>query len=743
MYEIKQISGLQNMGSNMSYIVALQGYDDEVHRFCKEQYQKAVSNGCIIQEKLQNPDGNQIGYFTETIGSEFRLDKMFLQSQLRKWLTRLQLGQVTLLSDAMFHVLQKLQRMGKNESVLKNAYVKFMCWLYYRFSSVLQRLGTGPFIVLYEGQLSNYEYYMLVTLAYCGGQIVILDYGKMTQNYADFEPAFIQKANVPFPDTMRIKAYKSEFLTEQRMQQMLGRKSSLKPCVNAWLPDVNVDHVCDIHRVEDTMTLCSMFYRMDGVENRNEYQNQLFERYETVKATRPVVILESDIPVPLPQDMSFIKRQTVTTKLDILQTVVSSMNCLNADMNQYAKWWLQDVIQTSQEAVARLNTKILLYLVYLYKYSDLILHHGCIFGLEKTCFKESTWDVLRMLSEFGVDVIVYNPSKLTDTYQPDTLLVQTFDETILLDAFPKEKSQAVLSTTAYHAERDLDQMLYQDTGMYRERQYKRADAVVLRTMYEEIEVLWNEPVNLRTGFEIKDNSVVVPVLYAKVMGVKNGNRKLYMKSIEKLVTGNENCYLMKEHMPFRSLSEEQSSGMSYGRLVQYHYNDNWKRDQSDVTVNIASILSNRKVDVTKVKACPYFKYNYLQDDTIAFMCEKLDALLWSGIFAGVGKDGTENVLFEMFLTLPKEIVNLIQKFDFTKVNPKLVYVNGSEQVMTLKDSMCVQYLSMLGFDVVLFIPTGYNVVDTHVTKQLYVEHQLGEYLYDLSMNVKRKKGFFG
>ncbi len=66
-----------------------------------------------------------------------------------------------------------------------------------------------------------------------------------------------------------------------------------------------------------------------------------------------------------------------------------------------------------------------------------------------------------------------------------------------------------------------------------------------------------------------------------------------------------------------------------------------------------------------------------------------------------------------------------------------------EQVMSLEDSMFVQYLSMLGFDVVMFIPTGYNIVDGHFRKRMYTEHQLGEYVYDMRVSVKRKRGLFG
>ena len=54
------------------------------------------------------------------------------------------------------------------------------------------------------------------------------------------------------------------------------------------------------------------------------------------------------------------------------------------------------------------------------------------------------------------------------------------------------RSSARMGTAAYHAERELDTLMYQDSGLYRNQQYQRADIINLQTMYEEIRLLWNE-----------------------------------------------------------------------------------------------------------------------------------------------------------------------------------------------------------------------------------------------------------
>ena len=37
--------------------------------------------------------------------------------------------------------LDSMRRSGKTENMLKNAYIKFMCWLYYKFERIVNQLG--------------------------------------------------------------------------------------------------------------------------------------------------------------------------------------------------------------------------------------------------------------------------------------------------------------------------------------------------------------------------------------------------------------------------------------------------------------------------------------------------------------------------------------------------------------------------------------------------------------------------
>ena len=53
--------------------------------------------------------------------------------------------------------------------------------------------------------------------------------------------------------------------------------------------------------------------------------------------------------------------------------------------------------------------------------------------------------------------------------------------------------------------------------------------------------------------------------------------------------------------------------------------------------------------------------------------------------------------------------------------------------MSAEDSIYTAFLNLLGFDVLFFVPTGYNI-ENHFNKRLMEEHQIGDYIYDLQLS---------
>ena len=123
----------------------------------------------------------------------------------------------------------------------------------------------------------------------------------------------------------------------------------------------------------------------------------------------------------------------------------------------------------------------------------------------------------------------------------------------------------------------------------------------------------------------------------------------------------------------------------------------------------------------------------IREEIQEVMLEKLQMILDEKYIRGIGENGTEYTVIATVLNLPKDILRMIQKFDFTKKNPKLIYVNAPEQIISLEDTILVTFLNLIGFDILFFIPTGYQSVEKYLNQNVMEEHQIGEYVYDLQV----------
>lgn len=82
---------------------------------------------------------------------------------------------------------------------------------------------------------------------------------------------------------------------------------------------------------------------------------------------------------------------------------------------------------------------------------------------------------------------------------------------------------------------------------------------------------------------------------------------------------------------------------------------------------------------------------------------------------GIGENGMEYTVIAQVLNLPKDIVRLIQKFDLTWKNPKLIYINTSETVISLEDSILTVFLHLMGFDIVFLCRRDIRVLKNILT----------------------------
>jgi hypothetical protein len=238
-------------------------------------------------------------------------------------------------------------------------------------------------------------------------------------------------------------------------------------------------------------------------------------------------------------------------------------------------------------------------------------------------------------------------------------------------------------------------------------QYGKANSVILKTMYEEIAILWKEELKYRPNFSTEHDRVKMPVIFAKVSGVKDGDIPKYWNSVRELMT--EDTLVIRK-VPYISYSTPNS-----------------------IKPYVTSFFKNGKLLKDKIKENANYQYGVLREEMQDHILDKLQLLIDQKTIKGTGENGTEYTIISTALNMSKEIVRVIQKFDFTKTNPKLLYINTGENIISIEDSILTAFLNLIGFDVVFFVPTGYQSVEKYFNNKLIEEHQMGNYVYDMNV----------
>ena len=703
------------------------GYSGEVAAFLTQYDQAARTNGVVIEGRIPNPDPKQLDYLAEMMGSDFQLDAGFLTQKLTRWLPRLTGAQREAVVTAMTATLQDLQAHGKNENMLRNAYIKYMCWLYYKFERILGRLGGDELPkILYDGTVSSYELQLLVILARAGADIVLLeragDAGYLrcdpTSQYARLYQA---PGLTPFPADFSLRQLREQGRQQAERQKLYGAPAGIAPCTNAWMktPDGKEILTAVRARGDDPKLFYNAFVVQYGVEDKLLFPSDMVAFYQQLKREGRKVCLENGrLPPPTPEEIAAVRRRNHQTAEQLAADLAANLQYPNNQQLQtLMRQAFLDVVLEEDKAVGgnlnRLLNKAVYLVAWMKRYQkDLFQNWQApevgVFLLFGACSGDSEALFLRLLAKLPVDVLVLLPDLNAPCVLKDPALLDLHKEHSLpMTDFPVEPSQMRVRTAAYQAEREMDSILYQNTGLYRAKQHQKAEAVTLQTMYEEIGLLWDQELKYRPGFAAEGDTVTVPVLLEKICGIKDGPILPYWLEIKKLVTP-ETTLVTK--LPWQT-------GLEANPMKPY----------------ATQFLRQGRLQREKIKQHKDYPYGILRPEIQDYLLDKLQVLLDEKLIAGTYQNGTEYTIVSTILGLPKDLLRRIQNFDFTKKNPKLIIISTTEETLSLEDSILVAFLNLVGFDILFFVPTGYQSIEKYFQKPFANEHQLGPYRYDLQV----------
>lgn len=709
------------------YFYRINGYNRQIHEFIQRYYETARLSGVIIEGKLQNPDTNNLAYYNEIMGNDFQMSMGFMMSSLKKWLPRMNDSQRENVAGSIYDTLMGLKRAGKNDNMLKNAYIKFMCWLYYKFERIVNHLGDEKLPkILYEGTISTYELLLMNVLAIAGCDIVLLQY-QGDAAYQKIDPDSTKSIDLKlpgmntFPPSFSLKQIRADIQETQNSERLYGPKPQFSNCTNAWITgkvfeDVRKD---TLSRGEKPNFFYNCYCRIMGVEDRLTYQNDLFQlQLELKNRKRHVVIVNNTIDPPTIEEINEIHRKIYQNVNQLIIDLATNIRYSASQELQRImhKAFVDIILEESKQPnmnMNRLTGKAVYVLCWLKRYQQRLFNNwkppevACFFFMGG-CRNENEAMFCKLLARLPVDVLIFNPNLDRKCCLEDKLLYEVNNSiSMTVTKYPEENIDLRVGTAAYQAERDLDTLMYQDTGIYRNQQYLKANTVSLQTMYEEISILWDQELKYRPNFSVIDDTVNMPVIFSKICGVKDGMLSAYWSGIKNLLTPDTTVITNVPKITSTSPNPIKASATEF--------------------------LKNGRLQKRKIKSHKAYQYGFLREPMQDYLLDKLQMLIEQRIIKGTFENGTEYTIISTALNLEKEVLRMIQKFDFTKKNPKIIYIITGETGLSLEDTIYTTFLNLIGFDILFFVPTGYQCIERYLSKNIIEEHQIGEYLYDLQI----------
>ena len=750
------------------YFYRINGTSEEIRQFLYKYYDAASKSGVIIEGKIANPTEDNLSYYNEMMGTDFLMSMEFISDGLKRWLPRMSERQREIISASVYDSLENMIKQGKNENMLKNAYIKFMCWLYYKFERIVNQVGQENIPkILYEGSISKYELQLLSILSNAGCDVILLQKDG-DEEYLKFDSASMLSCKF---ENSELTAFSSDFsikklymdmeknersaaspnkntsgtvgprlninisgapgarnrnnslntaLNLNRDNERQSKQEAVYKCTNAWIEGKGLQDILQATplRGNDNNLFYNVYCRINGVEDRITYANELYQFYLSMQnAKRHIVIVNQNIPKPTTDEIMRIKRANYVRIEQLLAGLQANIQYpANPELRDIMVKAFESVItEESREpgiSINKLTNKAVYLLCWLKRYQSELFHNwkkpdiGCFiyFG---GCKDLNEAMFMRFLSRIPVDVLILCPNLNERCRLEDRLLYEINNQnSMTLSRFPEKNAQLHIGTAAYHAERDLDDIMYNDSVVFRDQQFSRANIISLQTMDSEIKILWNTDLKFRPNFSTVDGVVNIPVIFSKLSGVKDKKLDEYWISIKQLMTPET---IVIDRAPFITSTTP-----------------------NPIKMYATEFFKNGKLQRNRIKNHQSYQYGFLREEMQEHILDKLESMIEQRLIKGTFENGTEYTIISVALNMPKNVTRLIQKFDFIKKNPKLIYVNASESLISLEDSIYVTFLNMIGFDVVFFVPTGYNM-ENHFNKKLMEEHQIGEYVYDLQV----------
>jgi len=271
----------------------------------------------------------------------------------------------------------------------------------------------------------------------------------------------------------------------------------------------------------------------------------------------------------------------------------------------------------------------------------------------------------------------------------------------------------IQETDAYKASVEIDRILHCGIdGNYRLWQFQnyKVNITPLKTTYDELFILWKEEARFRQGFKVEDNTITISNIFAKISGTHK-DMEFYYKELDTLKQDEKETIFITS-VPF-TLN-----------------NGNYMVDKP--------ILNDKGIfDLENIKHLNNYPFGYLKTSSQNLILSKINEIIGSDdLFNFQITTELKFKILNTIFNIEEKYLNLIQKFDYPFQTPKIVLFHNNKTLFSQEDAIILAFLHLIGFDIVIFTPTGYNNLEKHINDLYFDTHRLADVKYNLQLPKK-------
>lgn len=674
-------------------------------------YIQTKTDGVFIDKSIPNPSSPEVAKISSIINATTELT----QSSLMDILTKIQNSKIVDFSkinpnanlneimSIFWEIIVDIEKTSP-KNVTKNTFLKFICW----FSRYTTYKLTN---LLYIGDISKYEIYWLYILSRIGCTVNYVNFtSDDLYSSIDINSKYSRliKGNIFTPLTINFgKINVNAVISANKISSELSQPINMSIKVLDTLPETfNQDILCPVSErkakfltPEYTIPVYSVAYI--GCDDEDLYRNMLFTLKVDLASKNKQLVLVEQIKNPDYSEAEEYYNIQKTNDLTMLNLFASKINISsNAERNLLCRKRFIELLKNDNSS--NLYNTAVKFSAWIKKHIanidfenrdvPVFIYYGNITKLELI--------FLNLVSSIGFDTLYFCPDKniLSSIKIPEnSMQILEFKNSFDVKPFPTKLVRAKIATHAYNAERDLDNILYNDNVMFRNYQFRTCYIQTLKTTFEEIEILWHQEAKFRPGFEAKENYVMVPNIFAKINGIQNSDAAMYIKDISLKLAPHSIYY---NRIPF---------------FKPPVGNDNF-----------SAFVSNGVINADALKNSKFNRYQFLNDDIQKLLFAKLQEVVESD-FLDIPKPDIYNLVIKTGLSMDTRIINLIQNFDFTKDIPKIVIVSSGKHTFSPFECILLVLLNLLGFDIIVYTPTGYKNLETFIKPNTFETYTMNTF----------------